>query len=101
MFYVLYAVAQKISEWGAKFRHNRVTSQINFKGSAEGTTILGASGGMPPGKFCKITSDVVETVTSETEAWLKFRGESETGSSRPRPRLNTSHFSDGNLKLTP
>ena len=29
-----------------KFRHNRVTSQINFRGSAEGTTILGASGGM-------------------------------------------------------
>ena len=40
---------------GAKFRHNRVTSQINFRGSAEGTTILGKSGGMIPGKFCKIT----------------------------------------------
>jgi len=40
---------------GGKFRHNRVTSQINFRGSAEGTTILGVSGGMPPGKFCKIT----------------------------------------------
>ena len=26
-----------------------------FRGSAEGTTILGGSGGMPPGKFCKIT----------------------------------------------
>jgi len=25
---------------GAKFRHNRVTSQINIRGSAEGTTIL-------------------------------------------------------------
>jgi len=32
---------QKISEGGAKFRHNRVTSQINFRGSAEGTTNLG------------------------------------------------------------
>jgi len=41
---------------GAKFRHNRVTSQINFRGSAEGTTILGGSGGMLLGKFCKITS---------------------------------------------
>jgi len=40
---------------GAKCRHNRVTSQINFRGSAEGTTILGGSGGMPPRKFCKIT----------------------------------------------
>ena len=30
---------------GAKFRHNRVTSQINFRGSAEGTTILGSPGG--------------------------------------------------------
>jgi len=40
---------------GTKFRHNRVTSQINFRGSAEGTTILGESGNMPPGKFCKIT----------------------------------------------
>jgi len=40
---------------GAKFCHNLVTSQINFRGSAEGTTILGGSGGMPPGKFCKIT----------------------------------------------
>jgi len=40
---------------GAKFRHNRVTSQINFRRSAEDTTILGWSRDMPPGKFCKIT----------------------------------------------
>jgi len=46
---------QKISEGGAKFRHNRVKSQINFRGSAEGTNILGGSGGMPPWNFCKIT----------------------------------------------
>jgi len=44
---------QKFSEGLAKFRHNRVTSQINFKGSAEGTTIQGVRG-MSPGKFCKI-----------------------------------------------
>ena len=37
---------QKISE-GAKFRHNRVTSQINFRGCAEGTTILGGPGACP------------------------------------------------------
>jgi len=34
----------KLSE-GGRFRHNRVTSQINFRGSAEGTTILDGSGG--------------------------------------------------------
>jgi len=45
----------KSSKGGAKFCHNRVTSQINLKGSAEGSTILGGSGGMPLGKFCKIT----------------------------------------------
>jgi len=39
----------------AKFRHNRVTSQINFRGSAEGTTIVGETAGMPQEKFCKIT----------------------------------------------
>ena len=32
---------------GAKFRHNRVMSQINFR-----TTIVG---GKPPRKFCKIS----------------------------------------------
>jgi len=32
---------------GAKFRHNRVTSQINFRGSAEGTTFLGSPGDAP------------------------------------------------------
>jgi len=41
---------------GAKIRLNPVTSQINFSGSAECTTILGGTGGMPPGKFCKITT---------------------------------------------
>jgi len=35
---------QKISEGWANFRRNRVTSQINFRGSAEGTTILGGPG---------------------------------------------------------
>jgi len=40
---------------GTKFCHNRVKSKINFRGSAEGTTILGGSGGMPPGNICKIT----------------------------------------------
>jgi len=42
---------QQIFREVAKFRHNRVTSQINFRGSAEGTTILGVSGVMPTGKI--------------------------------------------------
>jgi len=37
------------------WRHNLVASQINCRESAEGTTILGGSGGTPLGKFCKIT----------------------------------------------
>jgi len=32
------ALRRKFLTGGAKFRHNRVTSQINFRGSAEGTT---------------------------------------------------------------
>jgi len=46
-----------------------------------------------------IVSDVVETVTSETETWLKFRdrdfvikAETETW----KFETETSHFSDGN-----
>jgi len=37
-------VRRKFPRGWPSFRHNRVTSQINFKGSAEGTTILGGSG---------------------------------------------------------
>jgi len=48
----------EISEGEAKFRHNRVTSQINFRRSTEGTIILGGSGSMPPGKLCKITPKI-------------------------------------------
>jgi len=44
---------QKISE-GAKFRHIRVTSQINVKGSAEGTTILRGPGACPRENFAKL-----------------------------------------------
>jgi len=46
---------QKISDGGASFRHNRVTSQINFQGRAEGRPFQGGPGSMAPGKFCKIT----------------------------------------------
>jgi len=45
---------QKISEGEAKFRHNRGTSQINFRGSVEGTTILGGSGAFPLENFAKL-----------------------------------------------
>ena len=44
---------QKISE-GGKFRHNRMSTQINFRGSAEGTTILGGSAAMPRENFTKL-----------------------------------------------
>ena len=57
--------------------------------------------------FVVASSDVVETIISETETWLQFRDETETetlshkprprpkpGSWRPRPE--TSHFSGGN-----
>jgi len=33
-------------------------------------------------------SDVVETVTFETETWLKFQDETETSSKTSRPRLH-------------
>jgi len=39
---------------GGKFRHNRVTSQINFRGSAEGTTILGGPGACPRENLAKL-----------------------------------------------
>jgi len=37
-----------------KFRYNHVTSQFNFRGSAEGTTILGGPGGKPQENFAKL-----------------------------------------------
>ena len=52
---VISGVRRKFPRGDTKFRHNRVTSQINFRGSAEGTTILGGGGGKLPGKFCQIT----------------------------------------------
>ena len=39
---------------GGKFRNNRVTSQINFRGSAEDTTILGDPGLCPLENFAKL-----------------------------------------------
>ena len=46
-------VRRKYPGWG-KFRHNRVTSQINFRGSAEGTTIIGGPGAYPWENFAKL-----------------------------------------------
>jgi len=45
---------QKISEGEAKFRHNRVVSQINFRGSVKGTTILWGLGACPRENFTKL-----------------------------------------------
>jgi len=48
------AVAHAEIFWGgAKFCHK--SCEINFRGSAEGTTILEESGGMLSGEYCKIT----------------------------------------------
>ena len=58
---------QKISG-GGNFRHNRVTSQINFR-----TTIPKGSGGMPPGKFCKITPKNTQITPKITHLHLKIR----------------------------
>jgi len=41
---------------GVQISSQCVTSQINFRGSAEGKTIIAGSGGMPPGKVCKTAS---------------------------------------------
>jgi len=39
---------------GAKFRQNHVMSQINFRGSAEGTNILGGPGACSWENFAKL-----------------------------------------------
>jgi len=56
------------SRWGAKFRYNRVMSQINFR-----TTILGVSGVMSPGKFSKITPKNTQITPKNTHLHLKIR----------------------------
>ena len=53
---------------GEKFRHNRVTSQINFR-----TTIVGGSGGKPRGKFCKIPPKNTQITPKNTHLHLKIR----------------------------
>jgi len=52
---------------GAKFCHNRVTSQINFR-----TTILVGSRRMPPGKFCKITPKNTQITPKNTHLLLNI-----------------------------
>ena len=62
---------------GAKLRHNRVTSQINFRGNAEGTTISGGPTAWPRenGPFLCIleTSFSImllrDVLAGETENW--------------------------------
>ena len=60
----------KVSERGPKFCHNRVTSQINL-GSAEGTTIIGWSGGMPQKIFAKLHLKIRIFVPVKLEAFRK------------------------------
>ena len=54
---------------GASFRHNRVTSKINFRGSAEGTTILGGSGAYPQENFAKLDLKIRIFVHSGSKFW--------------------------------
>jgi len=42
---------------GGKFRHNRVTSQINFRESAESTTSLDGPWACPRENFAKLHKD--------------------------------------------
>ena len=51
---VISGVRRKFPRGDTKFRHNRVTSQINFRGSAEGTTILGGGGACSRENFAKL-----------------------------------------------
>jgi len=48
-----------------------------------------------------ISSDVVETVTFETETWLKFRDETETSSKTPRLETWSSKPRLQNLCILP
>ena len=55
---------------GAKFCHNRVTSQINL-GSTEGTTIIKWSGDMPRKNFAKLHLKIRIFVPGKSEAFRK------------------------------
>ena len=63
---------QKVSKGGPKFRHNPVTSQINL-GSAEGTTIIGWSGGIPRKNFAKLHLEIRVFVLVKSEASRKSK----------------------------
>ena len=69
---------QKVSEGAPKFCHNRVTSQINL-GSAEGTTIIGWSGGVPRKTFAKLH--------------LKIRILKSEASRKPKKRSHNGRYS--------
>jgi len=52
--FLVSGVSRKFPRGEAKFRHNRVTSQTNFRGNDESTTIVGESGGILRINFAKL-----------------------------------------------
>ena len=63
---------------GPRFFHNCVTSQINL-GSAEGTTIIGWSGGMPRKNFAKLHLKIRILVPVKSDAFQKPKKRSHSG----------------------
>ena len=63
------------------FRHNRVTSQINFRESAKGTTILGGPGACPRENFGKLNLKMRIFVHSGS----KFQTKTSTTQLEPSP----------------
>jgi len=59
---------QETSDGGASF-HNRVMSQINFRGNAEGTTILRGPMACPREKFAKLHLKICIFLHSRSKFW--------------------------------
>ena len=84
---------QKVFEGVPKFRHNRATSQINL-GSAEGTTIIGWSGGMPRENVVKLHLKISIFVPVKSEVSRKpkkrshmLRNPGRTPNTREKPAM--------------
>jgi len=101
-----------LPQWGNFYNHykaniNKPLQKKNYNFSNSPCGRLGSSRrstGRPRSTgWALLSSDVVDTITFETETWLKFRDKTETSSktvrprletwsSRPRPKLETSKF---------
>ena len=90
---VFSGVRRKFPREKSKFGHNRVTSQINL-GSAEGTTIIGWSGGMPRKNFAKLHLKIIIFVPVKSKGSRKskqrshmLRNPGRTPNTREKPTL--------------